>query len=210
MRNATATPVRPGRRANVRPGARRRAAMPAKSKASKPKPNEVDLAAAVRQAWTTNHRATVLLVGSVPAEAWAAPAPGLPRKSIRIIAAHLHNSRCGWLRTLGAPLGIAVPESVDKRTVTPKRLVTALNRSGRAMEELLALGASHGGRIPPTRAYVWRNLPLDIAHVLAYFVAHEGHHRGQILLLARQLGRRIPQAAANGVWHFTRLSKEDR
>ena len=182
---------------------------PMKAKPAKAKPDAVDLAAAIRDAWTTNHRATVLLVGSVPAAAWAAPAPGLPRRSIRVIAAHIHNSRCGWLRTLGAPHGIGVPDRVDKRTVTPRRLVAALNRSGRAMGQLLALGARHGGRIPPTRAYVWRNLPLDIAHVLAYFVAHEGHHRGQILMLARQLERPLPPAAANGVWHFTRLSKEE-
>lgn len=176
----------------------------------KPEPPPVDLAAAIRDAWRTSHRATVLLVENVPAEAWAAPAPGLPRKSIRTIAAHLHNSRCGWLRTLGAPHGIRVPERVDKRAVTPKRLGAALHRSGRAMEELLALGARHGGRIPPTKAYVWRNLPLDIPHVLAYFAAHEGHHRGQILVLARQLGHPLPDAAADGVWHFTRLSKAER
>lgn len=169
----------------------------------------LELAAAIASAWTTNHRATVLLVDNVPPAAWAAPAPGLPRKSIRLIAAHLHNSRRAWLRTLGAPHGIAVPGGVDKRTVTRKQLVAALNRSGRAMGELLEFGAHHGGRIPPTRAYVWRNLPLDIAHVLAYFVAHEGHHRGQILMLARQLGHPLPDAAADGVWHFTRLSKEE-
>ena len=176
---------------------------------TKPELQPLDLAAAIRDAWRTNHRATTLLVASVPQAAWAAPAPGLPRKSIRTIAAHLHNSRRAWLRTLAAPHGIAIPEGVDKRTVTRKQLVAALNRSGRAMGDLLALGARHGGRIPPTKAYVWRNLPLDIAHVLAYFVAHEAHHRGQILVLARQLGRPLPDAAADGVWHFTRLSKEE-
>ena len=177
---------------------------------TKPEPPPIELADAIRSAWRTNHRATVLLVENVPAAAWAAPAPGLPRKSIRTIAAHLHNSRCAWLRTLGAPHGITVPTHVDKRTVTPTQLAAALRRSGRAMEELLAFGARHGGRIPPTKAYVWRNLPLDIAHVLAYFVAHEAHHRGQILVLARQIGCPLPDAAADGVWHFTRLSKENR
>jgi len=174
----------------------------------KPEPPPLDLADAIRDAWRTNHRATVLLVESIPPAAWAAPAPGLPRKSIRLIAAHLHNSRCAWLRTLGAPHGLAVPESVDKRTVTPKRLVAALNRSGRAMGELLAFGARHGGRIPPSRRYVWRNLPLDIAHVLAYFAAHEGHHRGQILMLARQLGHPRSRQETEEIWNFTRLSKE--
>ncbi|MGE5415083.1 MAG: DinB family protein [Syntrophomonadaceae bacterium] len=170
----------------------------------------LDLAAAVVGAWSTSHRATVLLIENVPPAAWAVPAPGLPRRSIRLIGAHLHNSRCGWIKTLGAPHGIAVPERVDKRTVTRRELAAALNRSSRAMVELLELGGKHGGRIPPTPVYVWRNLPLDIGHVLAYFVAHEGHHRGQIVMLARQLGHPLPPAATGGIWHFTRLSKQPR
>jgi uncharacterized damage-inducible protein DinB len=99
---------------------------------------------------------------------------------------------------------------VDKRTVTPRQLAAALNRSSSAMVELLELGVEHGGRIPPTPKYVWRNLPLDVGHVLSYFVAHEAHHRGQIVMLARQLGHPLPREATEGLWAFTRLSREER
>lgn len=170
----------------------------------------LDLTTAVVDAWKTSNRVNVLLVEGVPAAAWAAPAPGLPQRSIRWIAAHLHNSRRGWIRTLGAPHGIAVPERVDPRKVTRRELVAALRRSSRGMVELLELGGRHGGRIPPTPKYVWRNLPLDVGHVLAYFVAHEGHHRGQIVMLARQMGHRLPREVTDGIWQFTRLSKEER
>ncbi len=168
----------------------------------------LDLRSAVVGAWRTGNRVNVLLVESIPPSLWAAPLPGLPRRTIRWIAAHIHNSRCGWIRTLGAPHGIAVPERVDKRAVTPRRLAAALNRSSRGMVELLELGVKHGGRIPPTRKYVWRNLPLDVGHVLTYFVAHEGHHRGQIVMLARQLGHPLPREVTERLWAFTRLSKE--
>ena len=76
------------------------------------------------------------------------------------------------------------------------------------MESLLELGIAAGGSVPATKRYVWRNLPLDVAHVLTYFVAHEGHHRGQIIMLARQLGHRLPNEISGGLWQWNRRMQE--
>ena len=117
-----------------------------------------------------------------------------------MIAGHLHNARCMWIKTLGQELGVAVPRSVDRRRVRRQDLVSALQRSSRGILGLLTLGCERGGRIPPASTYTWRNLPLDVGHVLGYFVAHEGHHRGQIVLVARALGYRLPPAVTGGLW----------
>src|SRR5437899_3276142 len=66
-----------------------------------------------------------------------------------------------------------------------------------------------GGEVPPSRGYVWRNLPLDVGHVLAYYVAHDAHHRGQIVMVARQVGHRLTKATVD-VWQWTRVSREAR
>jgi uncharacterized damage-inducible protein DinB len=127
-----------------------------------------------------------------------------------MLAAHIHNARCMWIKTLGGPHGITVPDAVDRRRVSRALLVRALKRSGRGIASLLVLGLEHGGRIPPTAAYTWRNLPLDVGHVLSYFVAHEGYHRGQIVLVARQVGHRLPDQVRNGLWQWTKRAAEMR
>lgn len=172
------------------------------------KPLSEALRDTILNAWKTNDRTTIFLVERLPPVLWNAALPGEPRRTVRMLAAHLHNSRRGWLRTLGEPHGIEVPEAVNRRCVSRSELVRALKKSGRAMSSLLAFGLDHGGWIPPTKKYVWRNLPLDVGHVLSYFVTHEGHHRGQLVMLARQLGHRLPREVTDGLWQWTTRSAQ--
>ncbi len=167
-----------------------------------------ELGDALQRAWRTNNRVSCFLVEHLPPAIWRTRLPGETRRTVGELAAHLHNSRCWWLRTLGLPLGIPVPALVKLRTVTRRQLLVALRRSSAGMEALLARGLTEGGAVPATKAYVWRNLPLDVPHVLSYFVAHEAHHRGQLVLVARQLGHRLPPEATNGLWLWSKRLTE--
>jgi uncharacterized damage-inducible protein DinB len=159
-----------------------------------------NLPANILSAWRTNNRVTIDLIECLPRELWDMPIPNVPRRTIRTIAAHLHNSRCSWLKTLGSEHGITVPEQIDRLHVAPRQVVAALKRSSAGMEKLLQLGLEHDGQVPPSKRYVWRNLSLDVGHVLTYFVGHEAHHRGQIVLVARQTGHKLPAQVLGGLW----------
>lgn len=163
---------------------------------------------AIMVPWRTNCRVTALLIERLPADLWDMAVPGAPQRTVRMIAAHFHNSRGRWIKTLGREHGIDAPRLVDPRKVARRELLGELVRSGRGIESLLRLGINAGGTIPPSKAYVWRNLPLDVGHVLTYFVAHEAHHRGQIVMLARQLGHRFPREVTDGLWQWSRIVRE--
>jgi uncharacterized damage-inducible protein DinB len=156
-------------------------------------------------AWRTNNRATTYLIEKLPPAIWSRQVPGISRLTVGMIAAHIHNCRCSWIRSIGARHGVKVPRSVDLRGVRPKELVRELSRSSQGMIDLIELGIARGGRVP--RA-TWQNFPTDLEHFLSYFAAHEGHHRGQLLMAARQLGHRLPRAVAGGVWQWTKFSRE--
>jgi uncharacterized damage-inducible protein DinB len=173
---------------------------------TKSAPSSATLRAGILDAWSTSARVTAFLIEGLPPDLWSAPLPGSPRRTVRMLAGHIHNARCMWIKTLGRPHGIRVPAPVDRRRVTRAQLAGALGKSAGGIAALLELGLDSGGSIPPTASYVWRNLPLDVAHVLGYFVAHEGHHRGQIVMAARAIGQRLPAAVTSGLWQWTRLS----
>ena len=164
--------------------------------------SERDLHTGLVAAWRTNNRVTAELIERLPRQLWNLAVPGSPHRTIRSIAAHLHNARCMWVKTLGREHGIAAPARADHYRVTPRHVVAALKRSSQGIESLIELGCANGGRIPPSKGYVWRNLSLDVAHVLTYFVAHEAHHRGQIVMVARQTEHRLPMRTTSGLWQW--------
>jgi len=168
-------------------------------------PNVLEDEQALIAAWHTNNRVTTYLIENLPPELWSRQIPGSPRRTVRMLAAHFHNSRCMWIKMIGDGHGIAVPRSVDGRTVRPAELTRALARSSEGMIALIRLGVARGGSVPSA---TWQNFPTDVVHFLNYFVAHEAHHRGQLCMLARQLGHRLPVEVTGGLWQWKKRSKE--
>lgn len=155
---------------------------------------------AIIETWEINNRITIFLLENLPDELWPETVPGAPRRTVRMIAGHLHNCRCMWIKMSGRKHGLQVPKSVDRRRVTRRQLLPALRRSSRGMVTLLELGLERGGKVP--------NFPGDVLRFLTYHTSHEAHHRGQIAMLARQLGHRLPGHVTNGLWHWSKRAKE--
>ena len=159
---------------------------------------------ALIDAWHTSHRVTVYLIENLPPELWPMNVPGSPRRTIRSIAAHVHNTRCMWIKMIGARHGVAVPRTVNARTVKPAELLRALEGSSKGIVDVIKLGVERGGTIP---AAAWQNFPTDLIHFVTYFVAHEAHHRGQLCMLARQLGHRLPAEVTAGLWQWKKRAR---
>jgi uncharacterized damage-inducible protein DinB len=157
-------------------------------------------------AWKTNNRVTEFFFENLPSELWNMKIPGAPRRTIRMMAGHIHNARCMWIKMVGKQYGIKIPKSIDRRRVSRTQLLRALKQSSKGIIQLLNAGLDHDGIL--NIGVTWSNIPSDVVHFMAYLAAHEAHHRGQIILAARALGHRLPPTITTGVWQWKKRSHE--
>jgi uncharacterized damage-inducible protein DinB len=119
----------------------------------------------------------------------------------------VHNMRRKWLR-LSAP-HIKLPAALDRTSLTQKEARVALAESAGRCSEMLAEGlAGQQGRVEGFRRDGWAKTWPPGAAMVAYMISHEAHHRGQVCMLAHQLGFPLPTKAGAGMWVWEKLWKE--
>jgi uncharacterized damage-inducible protein DinB len=151
----------------------------------------------VLRCWKINHEVDIILLRALPAAVWPMKIPGYQHKTVRMMGAHLHNARCGWINTLGRKWKIVAPPMVDNKEVTLKALIAALNGSAETMIELLATGLDNNNRLP--------GFAPGAVQFMHYMVAHEAHHRGQLIMASRQLGCPFPASVMGKLWQWSRF-----
>ena len=153
-----------------------------------------------------NERINQALIQHLPPALWRAKPPGKTR-SIAAIFTHMHNVRTKWVR-LTAP-HLKVPRQLDRAHCTPRQARAGLAESAARCAEMLAeaLGGP-GGRIKKFRRDGWARPWAVGPEMLCYMLSHEAHHRGQVCMLAHQLGFPLPPEVTSGLWNWEKLCKE--
>jgi uncharacterized damage-inducible protein DinB len=146
---------------------------------------------ALVNAFNINDRISRFLIENLPAEAWTAKPPDGKGRTIAAIVAHMHNVRVMWLKAAKAE---ELPEQLDRATVTPAEALQALEATAGTLSSIIKTAIDGDGRI--------KNFRPDVAAFVGYLIAHDAHHRGQIAMLARQLGHPLPQKAMFGMWEW--------
>ncbi|MCC7170492.1 MAG: DinB family protein [Planctomycetes bacterium] len=171
-----------------------------KSTAASPK-EPIDLAAALLRAFATNERVNQWMLDAIDESIWRMPPPGTASNQARTIAgivAHIHNVRHMWL--VVSNKSNKAPPKLDRDRITRDQAKLGLAASGVAMIELLRASLEGGGHV--------KDFKPDVVGFLTYAVAHEAHHRGQVCMLAKQLGKPLPQGIAFGMWEWKKRSDE--
>jgi uncharacterized damage-inducible protein DinB len=146
-----------------------------------------------------------MLIEHLDPAAWRAKPPGNAR-TIAAIFTHMHNIRAKWIR-LTAP-HLKVPSQLNRAICTSQQARAGLAESATRCTEMIAEALDNDGRINKFHRDGWaRPWPVG-SEMLCYMISHEAHHRGQVCMLAHQLGFPLPIKVTSGLWNWEKLWKE--
>jgi len=167
---------------------------------------QTQIGRAAVQIFAANDHMNQIVIEHLEPTVWRAKPPGKARTIVAIFT-HMHNVRCKWVR-LTAP-HLKVPRLLNRTQCTAQQARAGLAESAARCTEMLAeaLGGG-GGCIKTFHRDGWaRPWPVGV-EMLCYMLAHEAHHRGQVCMLAHQLGFPLPNAVMSGIWNWEKLWKE--
>ena len=160
--------------------------------------SDLSTSAELLRAYSASARVSAYLVERLDPAVWRAKPPAPKLRTIASIVAHMHNCALVYLRR-AAPK-VSVPPELDRHRVTQAAAVRALMAKRQAMLAVLEQALERGGRVghsvhPPVQ-------------FLTYYMVHDGHHRGQILIQCRLLGYPISVKTMSDMWQWSARARE--
>jgi uncharacterized damage-inducible protein DinB len=161
---------------------------------------DLPLGPAAVKIFGASERMNHLLIENLDPSAWRAKTPGNVR-SIAAIFTHMHNVRCKWVRLTTPQL--PVPPQLNRAHCTARQACDALANSAASCQAMLAYVLGDTGK--KFRRDGWASAWQAGPEMLCYVISHEAHHRGQVCMLAHQLGFPFPKSVESAIWNWEKL-----
>lgn len=149
------------------------------------------------EAWRTNNRINLYLVDHISEAGLRCTLSKRGGRDVARQFAHIHNNRVWQLEGRAKDLAQELEKFPTKVSPAKSELEAALIASGEAVASFLD-GVLSG---EPKR----RGFRKGLFTTLAYFVAHESHHRGSILLTLKERGHAVEKKVRDTIWGWDQI-----
>jgi len=151
------------------------------------------LAREVLATWKRHQQILLFLLQRIPEKHLGAVPLDSKGRDVARQFAHLNRTRLGWLSFHATGERPELPKSAKGERPKKKELRSLLQASGRQIEELLGKAMRKEARV--------RMFGKSPVRWMGYLIAHESHHRGQILLALKQSGVKLDEkVTVQGLW----------
>lgn len=156
-----------------------------------------DVLEQVLEAWHTNNRINLFLIDKISDEGMKCTLSARGGRNVVRQFTHLHNLRVWHLEKRAKDLAKGLHKFDTHDEPGKGTLKDHMNASAKAIETYFREVV--GGE--KKRACFKKGaIPY-----LGYFISHESHHRGSILLTLKQSGHRLSQADGYAIWNWDRI-----
>ena len=149
------------------------------------------------EAWRTNNKINLMLIDAITDEGMNATLSKRGGRGVAGEFAHMHNVRRMHIENRAKEHLEGLVKFATGEVPSKAQLKKALNASSKAVEALL-VGALEGK--PKHRGF-----KKGIFTTLAYFVSHEAHHRGRILLTLKVSGNTLDKNMQMAIWGWDQI-----
>jgi uncharacterized damage-inducible protein DinB len=149
------------------------------------------------ETWQIHHRTYQFMMEHIPEEAFSATLSTRGGRDIARQLAHVHNNRVTRLKAFAKRSNRILPEFDPKDSPSKSELSEALGISGELMTDYIREGIRNEGKMS--------NFKRGLVPMIGYFISHEAHHRGHLLLTMKQSGFSLPQELRFGVWEWNKI-----
>ena len=156
--------------------------------------------------WQINNRMNLLLMDNISDAGMQRSLSIRGGRTVYLQLVHIHNVRMQWLEIcakdiFSAGSGGKKYKVLDKEAAFDRKgLRKAFEDSSKGMEELLTRSWDDGGKMKGFSK--GPSGKKGVIPMLGYFISHESHHRGNILLTLKQCSEKIPDTVKWGLWEW--------
>ena len=147
--------------------------------------------------WFINHRTNLMLIGELTQEALDYTTSKRGGGTIGHQLAHIYNVRFWKL------------EKYDKKLVSDLAAITAEDQKTIPMlKDCHTLSATRVGEVLEDglkKDATIKGFARGVVPLLGYFISHEAHHRGNILLTLKTCGFKITDKLKYGIWEWNKI-----
>ncbi len=151
----------------------------------------------ILEAWHTNNRINLFLIDHISDEGMKCTLSKRGGRNVVRQFAHLHNNRVWHLEKRAKDLAEGLYKFETNEEPDKEKLKACLIESAEHLETFF--------RQSVTGNVKRRSFKKGIIPYLGYFIAHESHHRGSILLTLKQCGHNLDQESRYAIWNWDKM-----
>ena len=149
------------------------------------------------EAWHINNRVNLMLLDGISDTGLDSTLSTRGGRTVARQFAHIHDVRLGWLEVCARELAKNQTKIDKDGKITRALIKKRLRESADGIAALIEQAVKNEGKVKAFRR--------SVVTLAGYFIAHEGHHRGNIMLTLKQTGHKVESSVQYGIWEWGKI-----